>query len=266
MRVAAVQLNSTPDPTRNLAKARELFDEAVQTGADLVAFPEFFLLLSDSSKDYKTHTRQSLAMWVETLQEWAAESGVWMLAGSLPFPATPPKVFNRSLLIDADGKIRASYDKIHLFDVTVQGDQTYKESRHMVPGKKVVTPKTPWGRIGMTICYDLRFPELFRKHSAAGAKVIFIPSAFTEKTGQAHWDALTRASAIENQCYVVCPAQTGSPYPGRETYGHTRIIDPWGRVIAERPKGDGVVWADLDFEKLDTIRRDLPALKHRRLK
>jgi len=267
MRIAAIQMTATSDKSRNLSEAYHLLQEAIERGSDLIAFPENFSILTNNNEDYLNQAETLRGLTVETLREWAAEFDVWILGGSIPLKSrtNPKRVTNSSLLISDKGDIKARYDKIHLFDVTIQGDQKYEESQIVLPGKKVITAKTPWAKIGLSVCYDLRFPELYRKQSRAKAEILFIPSAFTKTTGIAHWDVLTRARAIENLSYVVAPAQTGSPYPGRETYGHTRIIDPWGRVISERLAGPGIVWANLDLERLKKIRNEFPALKNRRL-
>ena len=252
MRVAAIQMTSGTNKSKNLAEAYRLFEEAMKRGCDLVSFPENFSLLTNDSDQFLAESETLKGVTVESLQEWAAEYDVWILGGSIPLKSAkdPKRVTNTSLLISSEGEIEARYDKIHLFDVFVKGDQSYEESKSVIPGKKVLTAETPWTKVGLSICYDLRFPELYRKHSEAGAELCFVPSAFTRPTGIAHWDVLTRARAIENLCYIVAPAQCGSPYPGRETHGFTRIVDPWGRVIAERASGPGVVWAPLDFEFL----------------
>jgi nitrilase len=267
MRVAAIQMTSTPDKRHNLAEARRLLDEALARGVDLVAFPENFSLLTDDGAELVREAETPQGMTVETLREWAAENDVWILGGSIPLkvPRDPKRVTNTSLLVSSEGKLVARYDKIHLFDVDLSGDRACKESRHVRAGTRPVVARTPWAPVGLSVCYDLRFPELYRRLSAKGASVLFIPSAFTQFTGKAHWDVLTRARAIENQSFVVTPAQTGEPHPGRVTHGHTRIIDPWGRILAERPAGPGVVWARLDFREMERIRRELPALRHRRL-
>lgn len=264
-RIAAIQMNSTPDVDRNLAQARGLLDEALREDPNIVVFPENMLLFSGSADDYRKHAQTARGPLITILQEWSAEADIWLLAGSLPMKAPGGKIWNASILFSPEGDIYARYDKIHLFDVDVPGDQHYRESDDVVPGKKVVTTQTPWGVLGLSICYDIRFPELYRKLSAGGAHTLMIPAAFTATTGKAHWDILTRTRAVENQCYVVAPGQTGSPYPGRECHGYSRIVDPWGRVIAERTAGMGVVMADLDYGSLFEIREKLPALKHRKL-
>jgi len=265
-RVAAIQMSSGPDVDRNLAQARELLDEALRSDPNIVAFPENMLLFSDRAGDYARHAQTTRGNLITILQEWSAEADIWLLAGSLPMKAPGRKIYNTSILFSPEGDLHARYDKIHLFDVDVPGDRAYRESDDVAPGKKSVTADTPWGKLGLSICYDIRFPELFRKHADAGAHTIFIPAAFTAVTGRAHWDVLTRARAVENQCYVVAPGQTGKPFEGRECHGHSRIVDPWGRTLAERPAGIGVVMADLDYGALFDIRAKLPALTHRRLK
>lgn len=264
-RVAAIQMNSTPDVEANIRQARDLLTEALKRDPNLVAFPENMFLCAEDGEQTRSRSETLDGLMVETLREWSAEHDVWILAGSLPLKAKGGKITNTSLLFDPEGEIAARYDKIHLFDVVVPGDRSYKESKSVTPGKSPTLAKTPWGDFGLSICYDIRFPELYRRHSKAGCEAIFIPAAFTFKTGQAHWDIFTRARAVENQCYVIAPAQTGSPYPGRQCWGHTRIVDPWGRVIAERPDGIGVVWADLDYQAMNEIRANLPALTHRKL-
>lgn len=259
-------MTSTPDKSRNLAAAHDLMLEARDRGAELVALPENFALLTDDSRQFLEEAETLKGITVESLREWAAEQDLWILGGSVALKTkTPGKLTNTSLLISPDGDIVARYDKIHLFDVKLSGDRDYHESEHIQPGKKTVVVETPLGRMGLSICYDLRFPELYRDLAAKGAHVIFVPSAFTTLTGKAHWDVLTRARAIENQAFVVAPAQTGQPHPGRQTHGHSRIIDPWGRILAERPQGQGIVYAELDFRELERIRRELPALAHRTL-
>jgi nitrilase len=258
-------MNSSDRLEENLRKARDLLEEACSKSVSLVAFPENFLLFTDQSKVLRKHAEESMHWVVETLQEWSAEYDVWILAGSLPLQGrTKGKTTNSSLVFSPDGSLHARYDKIHLFDVVVSGDQKYAESDAVEAGKKVVVTDIEWAKLGLSICFDLRFPELYRKLATKGAEVLMIPSAFTAVTGAAHWDTLTRARAIENQVFVVAPAQVGSAFPGRVTHGHTRIVDPWGRVIAERPKGEGVVWADLDPGLQTKLRTDMPVLELRR--
>ncbi len=263
-RVAAIQMRSTPNPEENLALAHSLFQEALKHDPNWVAFPENFLFLAPD-RQAKDYAQTLKGEWIEILAEWACEADVWLHAGTIPMKGKGGKTTNTTLLFSPDGDIVSRYDKIHLFDVNVAGDQSYKESTHIEAGKKPALVTTPWGRAGLSVCYDLRFPELYRHYSKKGAEMLFIPAAFTQKTGQAHWDVLTRARAIENLSYVIAPAQWGSPYEGRTCFGHTRIIDPWGRVVAERKEGDGVVWADLNFPTLAEYRENLPCLSHRKL-
>lgn len=259
-------MTSGRDVRKNLSQARELLEQALDRGAELIAFPENFALMTDDVKQLRAEAQARSGPLVETIQEWAAEFDVWILGGSLPMK-TPngKKITNTSILVSPEGKIRARYDKIHLFDAEVAKDRTYRESLTVKAGKKPVAAKLPIGVAGLSICYDLRFPELYRKYSKAGAIALFVPSAFTSATGRAHWDTLTRARAIENQAYLIAPAQWGTHESGRQTHGHTRIVDPWGRIIAERPAGVGIIWADLNPDHVKKIRADLPALIHRRL-
>jgi len=271
LRIAAIQMQSTPDVSANLAQARALIEEAADRRADWVCLPENFAVFTENPRAFLKAAESvpptSKDLVIPTLQEWAVELGVWIAAGSHPVRGGK-RPTNTSLLIDPDGAIRARYEKIHLFDADVGPDGTaarrYRESSLTRAGEQPVCFRSPWGPVGFSICYDVRFPELYRRFALQDARMLMIPAAFTAATGKAHWDVLTRARAIENQAYVVCATQWGSPYPGRESHGHARIIDPWGRVIAERPAGLGVVIAELDFEKQDQIRAELPALRHAR--
>jgi nitrilase len=252
-------MSSTEDQSRNLAQAHDLLNEACDRGAQLVAFPEYFSLMTLDPKILaKNEDTLKSGVALESIIEWAVEYGVWILAGSIPTrsKSQPKKVTNTSFLINSDGKIVAHYDKVHLFK---------NELKVTTPGQKVVVANTPFAPMGLSICYDLRFPEHYRECIDQGAALLAIPSAFTQETGQAHWDVLTRARAIENQSYVIAPAQWGDHPDGRKSYGHTRIIDPWGKILAERPAGTGVVIAELDSQEIERVRRELPALKDRAL-
>lgn len=259
-------MTSTRDPSTNLAEIMDRMEEAAGRSCDLVAFPENALLISD---DKKAATRFAMADADNALQlirAAAKHHRIWVLLGSLPRKVRgTKKLHNTSVLIDQNGKIQAEYSKIHLFDVHVLGDRSYRESEQFTPGKTGRLASTPLGKLGMSICYDLRFPELYRAYSAKGATILSIPSAFTFPTGRAHWDALTRARAIENQCFVIAPAQSGTHESGRKTYGHSRIVSPWGEILAEKKSGKGLVIAELSQLKLQRVRKHLPSLRHRLL-
>lgn len=262
MKVAVVQMNSGLSKEKNLREAQHWLKEAVKKGARLVAFPEHFAFkTNEASLLQKAAETLSNSPTLRLFSELARKNQVWVLLGSLPLKKGNHKITNSSLLLSPQGKLKARYDKIHLFDAF----GTYHESKGTVPGRSPTLQKTAQGPWGLSICYDLRFPELYRSYAHAKASLLFIPSAFTFKTGQAHWDVLTRARAIENQAYVLAPAQTGKHPDGTETYGHSRVIDPWGTVVAEKKSGTGLSIATLDFDDLNQIRHALPALNHPRL-
>jgi predicted amidohydrolase len=268
MWVAAVQLNSTPDLARNLERAREFVIQAKDRGADLVALPEHFAYLGP--EDRNPPSAQPLdGPLVRDFGALARDLGVYVLLGSFPEitdPNSPPH--NTSVLLGRDGAILAAYRKIHLFDVDLAGGPTYQESNCICPGEEVVAtalPGTPF-TAGLAICYDLRFPELFRSLSAKGADLIFLPAAFTLATGRDHWEVLVRARAIENQAYIIAPAQWGRHSPGRRSYGRSLIVDPWGTILAQAPDTEGLILAELDHARLARLRREMPCLEHRRLR
>jgi predicted amidohydrolase len=267
MWVAAVQLNSTPDPERNLARARALIGEAAGRGAQLVALPEHFAAYG--SEEAVAALAQPLhGPLVTEFRELARKLGVFLLLGSFPeLDAPGERPHNASLLLGTGGEILAHYRKIHLFDVELPGAPPYRESDFTRPGAAVVTaplPGTPF-TAGLAICYDLRFPELFRALSTQGANLLLVPGAFTLTTGRDHWEVLLRARAIENLSYVIAPAQYGQHAPGRRAYGRSLAVDPWGLILAQAPDGEGVIYARLDYERLVRLRRELPCLEHRRL-
>ena len=258
-------MRSGPRKGENIAWVAEMLRQARRAKAKLVAFPENFTFFAEGGSAFRRGIESVSGPTVTALRHLARDEGLWVLAGGIPLwpgrATSARRATNASLLIDGAGRIKARYDKIHLFDATVRGDRSYQESADFVAGKKPVLAKTPWGKLGMSVCFDLRFPDLYRSYSARGAAMLSIPAAFTKVTGAAHWDVLTRARAVENQCFVLCPAQWGKPQPGRETYGHTRIIDPWGRVLADAgPRGQALVVADLDFAELKRVRAQLPVL------
>jgi len=263
--VAAVQMRSTADVEANLAQAEALGEEAVGKGADLVAFPENMAFLREGAAFPEPEGLEGgLAQRLRRLaRRWRRH----VLAGSIPEKVegdAASRIYNTSLLLTPKGEVAAVYRKLHLFDVNVPGRAVFEESRLVAPGKEVVVADTPLGKLGLSVCYDLRFPELYRRLARAGAQVLFVPSAFTAYTGAAHWTVLLRARAIENQCWLVAPAQWGRHNPGRLSYGHTSVIDPWGRVVASRARGTGVVLAKIDFGLVTRTRREMPCLTHTR--
>ncbi|MDR2452733.1 MAG: carbon-nitrogen hydrolase family protein [Candidatus Accumulibacter sp.] len=261
-RIAAIQMISTPRVAENLAAAGALIAEAAGRGADLIALPEYFSIMGRGDADkFATSERDGAGPIQEFLADAAGKHGVWLVGGSLPMTAgVPGKVLNTCLVFDPRGERVARYDKIHLFRFH-KGEECYDEGATIEPGRRPVSFAAPFGRVGLSICYDLRFPELFR---ALGAiDLLVLPAAFTEVTGRAHWEILLRARAIENQCYVLASAQGGVHENRRETHGDSMLIDPWGEVIARRDKGAGVVIGELDHARLAEVRESLPALGHR---
>ncbi len=267
MWVAAVQLNSTPDQEANLGRAQALIEAAAARGAQLVALPEHFACLGRDA-DTAAAAQPLDGPLVTRFRELAGKLGIFLLLGSFP-ERTPGQArpYNTSVLLGPRGQILAAYRKLHLFDVDLPGAPPIRESEWTQPGGEVVVaalPGTPC-TAGLAICYDLRFPELFRAQVSRGANLILLPAAFTAATGRDHWEVLLRARAIENLAYVVAPAQYGPHVPGRRSYGRSLIIDPWGLVLAQAPDGEGVILAYLDYERLQGRRRELPCLRHRRL-
>lgn len=265
VRVAALQTVSGPEVQANLDVAADLIAQAVAAGAQIVALPEYFAVLSaDEMTKVRLRETPGSGPIQDFLAQQALRHGVWIVGGTLPLLAeSPGRVRNSVLVFDPAGRPAARYDKIHLFGFD-NGGERYDESRTIEPGMDPVALDTPHGRIGLSVCYDLRFPELYR---ALGVPdMIFVPSAFTATTGRAHWETLLRARAIENQCYVIAPAQGGEHPGGRRTWGHSMIVDPWGEILACRNEdGPGMAVADLDPQRLATVRQQLPALAHRRL-
>jgi predicted amidohydrolase len=258
-------MTSTADRARNLATAIRLLNEAADLGAKLIGLPENFALMGrDEERIAAAEPLEGPTLGA--IREVARARRVWIVAGSVAEKVDQPgKTANTSALIADDGSIAAAYRKIHLFDVNIPDGARYAESETVAPGDKVVLAPTPLGRIGLTICYDLRFPELYRQLSGLGAEVVFIPAAFTLFTGKDHWEVLIRARAIENLSYVVAPAQVGRHSANRLTYGNAMIVDPWGTVLARCPDGEGVCVARFDRPRMERARQELPALKHRRL-
>ena len=264
--VACVQTTSGRDIAANAAMAGRLVRDAARAGADFILLPETVNIMEPK----KSLLRQKLAAsgdgGLAAFRGLAAEVGKWLLAGSLVVEGEDKKVrlANRSFLIDPKGRVRARYDKVHMFDVDLGAGESYRESKTYAPGQASVIAKTPWGRLGMTVCYDLRFPLLYRALARAGAGFISVPSAFTRPTGQAHWHVLLRARAIENGCFVFAPAQCGEHEGGRKTYGHSLIVDPWGHVLADAGQDMGFVTALIDPARIDDARKQIPSLRHDR--
>jgi nitrilase len=265
MKIAALQMISGPEVGPNLITAQSLIASAASQGAQLVALPEYFPLIGASDAD-RLAARENLGSGPiqDFLRDCARRHGIWLVGGSLPLVAdNPAKLRNSCLVFNPQGEVVAHYDKIHLFGFQ-KGAERYDEAATIEAGSGTAAFDTPLGRVGLAICYDLRFPELFRR--LGEVDLIVIPSAFTETTGRAHWELLLRARAVENQCYVLAPAQGGLHPTGRMTYGNSMIVDPWGEVLARLDKGDGVALADLDRERIAEVRKMLPALSHRALK
>jgi deaminated glutathione amidase len=261
-RVAAIQMASGPHVAANLQEAGRLIELAAGTGARIIALPEYFAIMGMKDTDKVAAREKDGAGPIQDfLAAEARRHRVWIVGGSVPLESgVPDKVRNACLVYDQEGRRVARYDKIHLFGLEL-GNERYSEERTIEPGERVVTLDSPYGKLGISVCYDLRFPELYR--AMGEVELIFVPSAFTETTGKAHWDTLIRARAIENLAYVVAPAQGGYHVNGRETHGHTMIVDPWGVVLDRLPRGSGVVVAGVNPTYQAKVRRSLPALAHR---
>jgi nitrilase len=264
IQVAAAQMVSTPDPAENCKTAARLVREAAAAGAQLVLLPEYWAVLGGNEQD-KVEIAEPAGDG--PLQNFLAnlvrECGVWLLGGTLPLKSHQSgKVLNSLMAYAPDGTLASRYDKIHLFGFT-RGEESYDESRTIVPGSEVAVLETPFARVGLSICYDLRFPELYR--AMGQCDLIVMPAAFTATTGRAHWEVLLRARAIENQCYVLASAQGGLHPNGRRTWGHSMLVDPWGAVRAQLAEGEGLVAGEIDLDSMMGIRTSLPALQHRTL-
>lgn len=260
--VAALQMVSTPDRERNLAEAGRLIADAAASGARLVLLPEYFCFMSHQDTDklalaeaYRDGPIQRF------LAERAKAHGIWVIGGTPPLKAPEPsRVLNTTLVFDPQGREAARYDKIHLFNFE-KGDESFDEARTIRPGDAVRTFDAPFGRVGLSVCYDLRFPELYRR--MGDCAMIVVPSAFTYTTGRAHWETLLRARAVENQCYVLAAAQGGKHENGRRTWGRSMLVDPWGEIVAVRDEGAGVVAGEIDPARIADVRQSLPAWRHR---
>ena len=267
-KVAAIQMTSGHIVAENLAAAALLLRQAKDEGAEVACLPENFCFIGLKDADKLAVAEvDGIGVVQQFLSDTARALKMWILGGTIVLRGdTPNRVANSSLLIDDTGKRVARYDKIHLFDVTIPGrNEQYRESSHVMPGREPVLADTPVGRLGMSVCYDMRFPELYRELVTQGAEWLAMPAAFTVPTGLAHWETLLRARAIENLCYVVAPAQTGTHSSGRETYGDSLIVDYWGQVLSRLAKGTGVITADIDLAKQAESRVRFPALANRQL-
>jgi len=263
-KVAAVQTVSTLDVKHNLAAVGALIGQAAQQGAQLVLLPEYWPIMGMRDSDKVAHAEHfGSGLMQEFMADAAREHGIWLIGGTLPLVSGDAgKVLNTSLVYRPDGACIVRYDKIHLFGFT-KGEESYDESKTIVPGLDVATFEAPFGRVGLSVCYDLRFPELYR--AMGECALIVVPAAFTYTTGKAHWEILLRARAVENQCYVLAAAQGGQHQNGRRTWGHSMLIDPWGEIQAVLPEGEGVIVGEMQAERLQAVRESLPALKHRKL-
>ena len=264
IKVAAVQMVSTPDVDTNLASARQHIADAAKQGAQLVLLPEYWSVMGMQETDKISHAEPfGAGPMQKALSELAAHHRIWLVGGTLPLVSPQPdKVLNTVLAFDPDGKCAARYDKMHLFSFA-RGEESYDEARTIMHGEQVSAFDAPFGRVGLSVCYDLRFPELYR--AMGDCALLMMPAAFTYTTGKAHWEILLRARAIENQCYVLASAQGGQHPNGRRTWGHSMLIDPWGEIKAVLPESEGVILGDVDVGHLQRLRESLPALKHRRL-
>ena len=264
-KAAMIQMRSGLKPGANIDDAVRMIGEAKSAGADYVLTPEMTnILVAKREQLFAAVVEEEADASLATLRELARKLGIYIHIGSLAIKISPDRAANRSFLVDPKGDIAARYDKIHMFDVDLADGESYRESRNYRPGELAVLADLPWGRLGLTVCYDLRFPALYRALAEAGATMLAIPSAFTKQTGEAHWHVLIRTRAIENGCFVFAAAQGGKHENGRETYGHSLIVDPWGRILAEGGIEPGVVMAEIDPAEVANARARIPSLQHGR--
>jgi len=262
VKIAGIQMASGPNVSANLSEAERLIKIAADQGAKLIVLPEYFAIMGIKETDkLKVSEKEGSGPIQQFLSSTAKKRDVWLVAGSIPLQSEiKDKIYNACMVYDNKGKQVARYNKIHLFGLNL-GNEKYHEEATIVPGNQVVTLDSPFGKIGLSICYDLRFPELYR--AMGNVDLILVPAAFTETTGKAHWETLVRARAIENLCYVLAPAQGGYHASGRETHGDSMIVDPWGVVLDRLPRGSGVVIASMNLDYQASLRKSLPALSHR---
>ncbi|MEZ5691777.1 MAG: carbon-nitrogen hydrolase family protein [Rickettsiales bacterium] len=267
LKIACVQFTASDDIESNIIKVEKMVEKSALQGCSLITTPENTFRMEKTDSDKKYYNQDDHPAIIAS-SNMAKKHNIWLLIGSIAILSQDgtkyQKNFNRSLLFSPDGKIAAYYDKIHLFDVEVGDSHSYQESKRIKAGNKMGIVDTPWGKLGMTICYDLRFPQLYRQLAKAGARIITVPAAFTQKTGEAHWHTLLRARAIENSCFIIAPAQTGTHDDGKQTYGHSLIIDPWGKIIADGDVDETIITAELDLTIVEQVRKNLPSLTHDR--
>lgn len=265
-KAACIQTNTQNDLQENISTISLQVVKAADMGAEFITMPENAFFMSKNADElFLNSFYENQHPAILEMQELAAKLKIWILIGSVAVKiANSQKLANRSIVIDASGKIVTTYDKIHLYDVQVEGGETHRESSRFISGDKAEICKTPWCDIGLTICYDVRFPHLYRILAKSGAKIITVPAAFTKFTGQAHWHILLRARAIENACFIIAPAQTGTHPSQRQTFGHSLIIDPWGNILQDGDESETIIVAEIDTEIVDKIRKQLPSLQHDR--
>ncbi len=263
---AAVQMTSGNNKRENIKKAENLLKRGVDLGAKILSLPENFSFIGSEGEVTAESEDVESGESAEFLRSFASKYGVWLVGGSIPVKADGGKIFNTSLLVNENGEISGKYNKIHLFDVDLAGGETHRESDYVEKGKTSVPFDSPFGKIGLSVCYDLRFPELYLSLALDGARLVFVPAAFTLETGKDHWETLLRARAIENQLYIIAPAQFGTHNKKRKTYGNSMIVDPWGKVIARASDKETVVIAEIDPSYQDEIRKRIPCLQHHLLK
>jgi predicted amidohydrolase len=262
-RVAVVQMGSSANVKENLSRLNVFFTKAREEGAELLVLPENFAFMGMHERDKLNIAEEAGEGEIQqTVSQLAKRYGLWVIAGTIPIKTHSGRVRASSMVYDAKGAMVARYDKIHLFDVRVSDQEAHQESLTIEPGNEVVVVDTPVGRVGLSVCYDVRFPELYRQLASKGVELLSVPSAFTAVTGLAHWEALLRARAIENLCYVLASNQVGQHVNGRHTYGHSMIVEPWGKILVEQQHDTGVIVADVDLQRLQQLRQQFPCLDH----
>ena len=265
LKLACIQANTGNDLAANLATVTAMVREAAGSGAKFILTPEYTLMMDGSGRVMREQALPADGgAPLAQLRALAKELGIWLLIGSLTLRTEEERIANRSFLINDGGEIAASYDKIHMFDCTLPDGKVIRESSAYRPGGKAVVAETPWGKLGLTICYDLRFPALFRTLAQAGAQMITVPSSFQRQTGSAHWHPLLQARAIENGCYIVAPAMCGEHAGNRQTYGHSLVVNPWGEVVADGGEAAGITYAEIDVKRVAKTRAMIPSLTHDR--